>query len=84
MVELIAGLGIQLLDLLYTQPTEITHSMAQVNIMFLVTGLFGSMSGKDQTTTDLVDIIVELSVEIKSGRDAMCLVQMVDIRLKTE
>jgi predicted nucleotidyltransferase len=58
--------------------------MAQVNIMLLVTGLFGSMSGKDQATTDLIDIIVELSVEVKSSRDAMSLIQMVDIRLKTE
>src|SRR5687768_3017005 len=84
MIEHILTISGKLFHFIYCKTTEITHLMAEINIMLLISCFLGSMCCENQPCLDLIEILVEFIVQVKCSRKTMCFIQMIPFRIETD
>src|SRR4030095_9848812 len=83
MVEHFIRIPGEFFNLLNGKPAEITHLVAEVNVVLFVTRFLRSMRRKYQSLFYLFNILTVFLIKIECSRQAMRLIQMVHFWFKS-
>src|SRR5688572_2578770 len=82
MVESVILLPGELFHLIYRKPAEIAHFMTEINIMLFITCFLRRMCGEHQALLYLFQLTVVFAVQVKSCRQSVRFIKMIQFRVK--